>query len=171
MKNHYSIAPIDAFVLDSLLYSDEMYASRTECKIIALNLYQNEALSFDILLNDGSLFCYVPIDKLFTRKESFQDYDLKDLVYHNVNDGFKISIQQLDYLKGKPSYCYLKFKDSWVPITEYFFTIDWYEGNDLLHFIALKSGNFALMPSHKIKFDSDDLNFQPYQKLRETWVV
>ena len=53
----------------------------------------------------------------------------------------------------------------------YIASIDWYCGNDLLHFIALANGQFALLPSHKIMFGDGDEPLPDYEKLRAEWRV
>lgn len=48
-------------------------------------------------------------------------------------------------------------------------SVDWYDGNDLLHFVALMNGQFALLPSHKLMFGICEL--PDYKKLRAEWRV
>lgn len=167
-SNHVSIEPIKAYVTTALLHDGEG-SGFTECKIIGFSLYLNEAVCADIVLNDGSMFSYIPIHLLVTSPSSELKYDLNDIVYHNCN-GFDVSISVIDYLKNSKNLCYLKYKDEWLGC-QYLMTLDWYNGNDLLHFITLDNGQFALMPNHKLKFGNDERRFVPYKKLRGTWRV
>lgn len=62
MKNHYSIKPINAYVFKSLLCNNDS-KELINCTIIGLCLYENETLCFDIILEDGSIFNYIPSKK------------------------------------------------------------------------------------------------------------
>ena len=66
MQNHYPIKPIKAYVFKNFLIDDlqDKGAFFIECEIIGLCLYEGEAIAFDIVLNDGSIFNYIPPHKI-----------------------------------------------------------------------------------------------------------
>lgn len=171
MKNHYSIKPINCFVKNDILYGKNK-KGLTKGKIIALCLYENEAVCFDIVLNDGSIFNYIPLHKVLHKKK-VKDIDLRDLVYHNSNS-LEISLNKISYLKkASNGLAYLRHRNEWIEIEKYIMSIDWYEGNDLLNLLKLKNGYFAFLPNHKIKIENKPLNklFKKYVKIPETFKV
>lgn len=167
MKNHYSIKPISAYVFESLLYNNDS-KKLINCTIIGLCLYENETLCFDIILEDGSIFNYIPLHKIIHNKEYDKNITLKDLVYHN-SPSIEISLNYIDNLKNM-KLAYLKNLNKWIEIEDYIVTIDWYKGNDLLNLVKLKNGYFALLPNHKIKMN-DIKEFEKYSKIKESYKV
>lgn len=167
MKNHYSIQPINVYIFKSLLYNNDS-KELINCTIIGLCLYENETLCFDIILEDGSIFNYIPLDKIVYKKEYDSNITLKDLVYHN-SPSIEISLNYIDSLKNM-KLAYLKNLNQWIEIEDYILTIDWYKGNDLLNLVKLNNGFFALLPNHKIKMNNIK-EFEKYSKIRESYTV
>src|SRR5581483_9638538 len=93
---------------------------------------------------------------------------LADLVYLNC-PAVKFVVTELDELRGDVL-CFFKHPNVWLKGT-YKFTVDWYEGNDLLHCVFVENGQIAFLPHHKIKFHDDAPGFRPYKKLRNEWRV
>lgn len=170
MKNHYSIKPINAYVMDDILYGKNQVNELIPCKIISLCLYLNESLCFDIILEDGSIFNYIPLHKIVHNKNYDKNINLIDLVYHNCND-LVISINEIEYLKSISNInVFLKNKNEWVSGEEYLFSIDWYNANDLLNLIKLSNGYFCLIPNHKIIFGKNK-EFKKYKKIPSIFKV
>ena len=165
---HVDIKPIKAYVHESVLYDEDLTKQDfIECTIFAVSSYKEESVTFGIILKDGSVFFYIPPHKLTINKDKLK-YELKDLVYHNcVDDEFVVNYYS--FLQKKVS-VYLKNEDNWVS-GEYQFTIDWYKDNGLLHLIILDSGQFCLMPSHKVKFNGGEKKFVFYKKIHSTWKI
>lgn len=167
-KNHYRIKPIDAFVNSSLILED-CCEKTIPCKIIGLNVYSQEALTFDILLSDGELFSYIPPHKV-SSKGLNSIWNLEDLVYVN-SPSIDITLNSLfDEIKVS---CFIKKKSIWVEGT-YKMTVDFVTENELLHMVELKDGAFAFLPNHKVKFkDMSEVNlgFDKYKKIRDTYKV
>lgn len=169
---HYDLPQaISGFVDRQLLFDlDSDIDGTIPCQIFSLAAYPQEALTFQILLKDGSLFSYVPLHLLYHKPlEAAEPLELADLVYHNCHDSF-VCLHRFELLGHDSVNCFFKHKNLWLT-GEYLFTVDWYRGNDLLHFIELHTGQFALLPNHKIKFLNGEPQFQPFKKLHATWKV
>lgn len=166
---HCDIKAIKAFVHESALYDEDLEKkSMIPCTIFCISSYKGEAITFGILLDEGSVFFYVPPHKVSVKKEE-PLYDLKDLVYNNCESEI-FTIKEFKRLREKQVDIYLKNKDKWV-MGEYELTIDWYEGNDLVHMIKLETGEFCFLPSHKLKFDNTEKKFNPFLKMHSEWKV
>ena len=169
---HYDLPqPIPGFVDRKLLFDlDPEISGILPCQIFSLASYPQEALTFQILLPDGSLFSYVPLHLLYHKPPETQFLlELNDLLYHNSPDSV-LCIHRFEWLNQDRVNCFFKRQQLWLN-GDYLFTVDWYCGNDLLHLIRLQNGQFALLPSHKVKFLNGEPQFQPFKKLHATWKV
>jgi hypothetical protein len=170
---HVDIDHIKAWVREDVLYNmDKKYETTyVQCRIIAFSSYPGHAPTFHILLDNSSLFYYVPPHLLHTidpRKYDYAALGLTDLVYHNCPD-HEFSLSKLDYLTNTPDLSvYLKRSNIWACGT-YLWTVDWYRGNDVLHAIVLGNGQISFMPNHKISLDKKEL--PQYKKLKYEWKV
>lgn len=166
---HYEIEPIKAYVHESILYDeDKTKNNMIACTIFAISAYKNEVLTFGIVLDDGSVFFYIPPHKINVKGKT-PKYNLKDIVYHNC-ESETITINKFKELNKDKVNVYLKYKDKWVK-GKYKLTIDWYKGNDLLHMVELKTGELVFLPSHKLKFNNTKKEFKPYVKMHNSWKV
>ena len=140
------------------------------CRAFAFSSYPGSAPTFQICLDDGAVFSYVPPSALFDlARRRDPELSLADLVYHNCADG-DVAVTTFSGLTGEVL-CFFKHRDLWLK-GEYRFTVDWYRGNDLLHCVTLENGQVAFLPSHKIKFARGAApGFQPYKKMRNEWRV
>lgn len=170
MKNHYSIEEINCLIKEDILYNDKTKNLLIPAKIIGLCLYENETICFDIILEDGSIFNYIPLHKVVHNSKFDEKIELKDLVYHN-SKSLEITLNCFDYLKDKKGLAFLKHKNEWVNIIEYICSIDWINDNDLLNLVKLDNGYFAFLPNHKIKFCNEIKSFEKYKKLPDTYKV
>jgi len=165
---HLEIKPIKAFVHELVLYDmDPTYKDMIPCTIFGISSYLGEALTFSILLNDGSLFSYVPPHLISLTKEK-NPFSLKECVYHNSPD-INIAVKEYSYLISQKTYVFIKERNEWFK-SKYIFTIDWYRGNDLLHLLFIEDKFPVFLPSHKIKF-KEDLNFKSYKKVHNEWII
>ncbi len=166
---HYDIKPIRAFVHESVLYDEDLTKKEMiPCTIFSLSCYKGEAITFGIVLDEGSVFFYIPPHKISLKKDT-PKYDLKDLVYNNCESEV-FTVKKFKRLGVKPVSVYLKNKDKWVK-GKYKLTIDWYKGNDLVHMIELETGEFCFLPSHKLKFEGARKKFKAFLKMHSTWKV
>ena len=120
---------------------------------------------------DGAVFSYVPPSALVdpARLGADADLELADLVYFDCPDE-QLVVHRHAALDGEVL-AYFKRPDRWVA-GRYLFTIEWWTGNHLAHAVALASGQYAVLPHHKLKFGSGHAaGFEPYKKIRKVWKV
>ncbi len=166
MNVHANIKPIDAFVYSKFLYNmDSSYTGIHSCKLVAVSSYTDHVPTFQIVINNSSIFYYVPSHLLIT-KCSKVHFELKDLVYFNCPDT-KFSLHEFDYLK-KPVHVFMKHANIWIG-GRYLFTMDWYKKNHCLNVIELDNGQIAFVPNHKISLSCE--NLPNYKKLTYEWKV
>lgn len=168
-NSHFEIKPINAWVEEKVLYNeDPNITSWAPCKIFACSIYKDNTITFEILLDNGAVFSYVPPHRLSTINPNNNSIKLglSDLVYCNVPNGY-ISIVSYDALKGK-CWAYFKSIDQWLT-AQYLTTIDWYTDNLLVHLISLENGQLACLPSHKILFSDTFGKLPNYKKLKIKW--
>lgn len=137
--------------------------------IFSLSSYPGEAITFQVLLNNGCLFSYLPIHAL-AHNDGLTDtpLQLQDLLYNNC-PAKEICVHAFQHLQGEVT-VYLKYQDRWIK-GSYLLTVDWYTKNENGHLIALQNGQFALVPNHKIKFRNIGEGFPPYRTLKQQWVL
>lgn len=178
---HVDIPHLSLSVKKSLLYGGDprFDGEWVSCRAFAFSSYPGSAPTFQVGLDDGAVFSYVPPSGLCDLAlQTDLELSLADLVYHNCADG-DVAVTTFSGLVG-PVLCFFKHRDLWLA-GSYRFTVDWYRGNDLLHCVSLANGQVAFLPSHKIKFGAlgaDDADgavgapgFRPYKKMRNEWRV
>jgi len=161
MNTHFSIKPIDIEIDESLFTLKNKNIIKG--KIIALDIYIGEAITFTILLENGTIYNYIPVDKVFW-KINKTHFNMDELVYNNSISN-EVTLDTIQYLEDKTINCYFKNANKWVK-GMYIFSIDWYLDNDLLNFVKLDNGQFAFLPNHKILIGSVKHKFKPYKKAR-----
>jgi hypothetical protein len=168
---HADIPPIKTFIRGEYLYDmDLSHAGEfVPCTAFAVSSYQGSVPTFKVLLADGAVFSYVPPSALVDRdRAAGEPLALADLAYHNCPGG-DICVSSFAELQGTV-HAFLRRRNEWMDGT-YRFTIDWYDGNDLLHLIALANGQYAFLPNHKVKFKDGTREFKPYRKMHTEWKV
>lgn len=167
---HVQIPPIRISVRAEYLYNMDpaRIGELRACTAFTVSSYVGNAPTFQILLADGAVFSYVPPNALVNAPVTAPALELADLVYHDCKS-VDIAVQAFDALRG-PVLAYFKRRDLWLTAT-YLFTIDWYTGNEMLHCLALANGQYALLPSHKVKFGDHPPGFEPYKKIKREWVT
>jgi hypothetical protein len=166
------IKTFKAYIAQEFLYDMDpsKIGSHLPCVVFGVSTYINETLTFNILLQDGSMFQYIPFHalRLNDKETDFPSLELRDLVYHNCRN-LEIDCHTFDHLKGTVN-CHFRYKDIWIP-GEYFTTIDFYKGNDTLHIIKLENGQLTALPTSRVKFKDGIKEFPPYKKLHPIWRV
>jgi hypothetical protein len=167
---HVQVPPFAAHVRAEFLYNMDpaKVGELRRCTVFTVSSYTGSAVTFQILLEDGAVFSYVPPHALVQPPVAEPQLDLADLVYHDAKS-VDIAVQAFDALRG-PVLAYFKRRDRWLA-GSYLFTIDWYTGNEMLHVVVLANGQYALLPSHKLKFGEHPPGFEPYKKIRNSWVT
>jgi len=168
---HGEIEPFRVFVRAEFLHNmnkefEESYEPGT---VFAVSSYEGDALTTQVLLDNGCVFSYVPLHALQQEPISRSNkLSLQDLVYRNCPQG-RITVNAFEFLNG-PVLAYFKNKEVWLNGT-YRATIDWIDGNEQLHVIHLENGQYAALPNHKLKFKNNARVFPEYDKLKETWRI
>jgi hypothetical protein len=167
---HAPLPSLPLFVQKEVLYGGDprVVGEVVPCRAFSFSAYPGSAPTLQVLLEDGAVFSYLAPPVLRWR-QTLNDpvLDLDDLVYHPCPDG-DVVVERFDALDVE-LLCFFKRRDLWLK-ARYGFTVDWVEGNDMLHFVLLENGQVAFLPHHKIKFGGDGApGFQPYKKLRNTW--
>lgn len=142
-----AIDPIKVLVHESFLYDGD--PNRKECldaEVIGVSSYLGQTLTFHVLVGKSYLYSDLPVNSFSTSRT--KPRDLKVLCYSNCRslpiDVFKLKADEVTV--------YLKDLDAYEN-GRYVLSIDFYEGNDLSHLIHLDTGEFCLMPNHKINFN------------------
>ncbi len=155
---------IKVLVKESFLYNGDL--TKTDlipAEIVGISSYKNQAITFHVLINGQYLYSDLPITSFCSKQTTAMD--LSDLCYSNCEslpiDVFKLNFNTVE----------VKFKNQNIFICgEYILSIDFYEGNDLLHLILLNNGNFCLMPNHKVNFGNKQ-QLSDYKKNKQTWII
>ena len=168
---HEDIAPFSVDIEEMYLYDmDKKFKGKyTPGRVFGISSYPEEALTFQVLLNNGSLFSYLPLNSV--RKPGIRSktiFELSDLVYKNC-PGSEVVVKSYIYLEGMVN-CYFKNKDIWMS-GKYMTTVDWFKDNEQFHLISLENGQYAALPNHKVKFKNEERVFKSYKKLHKTWEV
>jgi hypothetical protein len=168
---HAAVPPLRVHVRAEYLYDmDPSHKGElVPATVFAVSSYAGHAQTFQVLVGDGGLFSYLPPTALVDpAKRREPELELEDLVYSNCAPG-PICVHRFEALAG-PMQAYFRRRDLWLAGT-YQWTLDWYEDNRLAHLIALENGQFALLPSHKVKFGDTERSLPPYRKLHAEWKV
>ncbi len=172
---HVEIQPFDAWVADRVLYDDnDTRTGWSPCRVFAVSSYPGHVITFQIMLDSGAVFSYVPphrlgVDCRYDR--SSEPLSLDEAVYHNCRES-AITVTSYSVLfekfGRKSTRVYLRGKAEWRD-ARYILTVDWYRGNDLLHLLALDDGQLVLLPSHKVLFGAATDEMPSYKKLHAEW--
>lgn len=169
---HAEIKPLKVNVRREFLFNmNAQYIGQfEEGTAFAISSYPGSAPTFKVMLDNGSVFSYLPPHALVARDAESSEtiLGLEDLAYHDCPIS-EICVSYFDFLSG-PLSAYLKKRNLWMK-GSYILTVDWYTGNDLLHLIELENGQLAFLPHHKIKFKNSAVTFPPYKKLKQEWSV
>ncbi|MES2953665.1 MAG: hypothetical protein V4674_03865 [Patescibacteria group bacterium] len=165
--------PLDLMVGEEFFYDmdPDHEGEFVPARAFALACYKGSVPTFTVRTFDGSVFSYLPPDAVGS-PEVPHCGDLvlsrKELVYHDCPSEKFVLICHRELKGGVNAF----FKERRIWLTgQYLFTVDWYEGNDLLHCIHLENGQFAFLPHHKVKFKDGTRDFKQFKKMRSTWSV
>lgn len=144
-------------------------------RAFTVSSYPESMPTFQVLLDNGSVFSYLPVHALVSMASCASedaasgalDLPAEDLCYHACRSG-NVCVHRYRELDG-PLQAYFRRSDRWVK-GQYVLTLEWYEGNDLLHLCALEQGQYAFLPQHKITFGlGAPRELPPYRKLHAEW--
>lgn len=160
------------WVDNRVLYDlDPTVTGWTRGRIFAVNSYKGHALTFEVLLEGGAVYSYVPAHMLrwINPSKNHQDsvkLEEKDLTYA-LCPGDRIVVNAYGLLTGEKCKAFFVRENLWLEAL-YLFTVDWVDDNLLLHALALENGRVALLPSHKVLF-GDSTELPKYKKLHAEW--
>lgn len=170
---HAEITPFKAYIHERYLYDmDPSKKGLIKCQVFAVSSYPGHALTFSIILTEnGSLFCYIPLEALVWKRELAADADLppNELVVSNCLDE-SIAVNEFEYLKGKKVTCFFK-KKTHIVKGDYLCTIDWYKQNESFNIIKLETGQICALPNYRMLFGAQLLELPPYKALKPEWRV
>jgi nicotinamide riboside kinase len=166
------IEPFVAMVRKEYFYDmDAAYEGQyIKAEVFSLSGYPGDVPTFSVITEEeGAVFSYIPPSALKHPDTVTPDVwlGLDDLVYHNCPQG-PIAVSVHERLRGSVQ-AYFKRRDEWWR-AQYLLTLDWYEGNDLLHLVLLENGQYAFLPSHKLLFNRRAVRTLPdYRKMHSQW--
>lgn len=170
---HCEIPPFAARLAEEYLYDLDpaKVGGWVDCTVFAVISYIGHAPTFQVMLVNGSVFSYLPAEALRHGLVAVgPTFTGAELVYHDCHSA-PITVTRYATLAAVPARAYFKARAAWVG-AQYVATVDWYEGNDLLHVLLLDNGQVAMLPSHKVLFGDDVTDTLPeYKKLRATFRV
>ena len=164
-----SVKPIKAIVEKRYLYDMDNIEGYINCTIIGISSYEQQPLTFHILVEDKYIYSDIPIFALRTNT------DLKIIIPNNtlsfVNcPDINIDVFTFDSLKEKKINCYFKRESIWLKANKYYFSIDFYKDNQFVHLLALENGQFAFVPNHKINWKGEK-ELSNYKKSHQNWTI
>lgn len=174
--HHDLPVPFQAWLKKEYLYDLDSYhkGHYEPCTVFALSSYKDHRLTFKILLDNGSLFDYIPIDALVQKpnmlSEEFQ-FDLSELCFNKFCKDWSLTVSHHSIIETtKGIWCWFPGKNLWVQATEYICTIDWYTDNQNCHLVSLTNNQYAFVPNHKMMLTKEQpKNLPNYEPLRSTW--
>jgi hypothetical protein len=151
---------------------DNAYVGKlVKAKLLSFASYPGHVLTADVVFGSGAVFSYLPLNALVTSTSALddswiRDAALSDCCFHNCPDEYA-SANTLPGLQG-----IVQLYDRTgrhLRSGRYITTIDWYNGNDLLH--VIDAGMLVAWPSHKLLWRSQPpLEGLPkYSRLRHEW--
>lgn len=169
---HVEIEPFKVWVSGKLLYGGKgMPGVNIKGRVFAVSSYAGHVPTFQVMLDTGHLFSYVPPHAISTVEwdGNYDDRLIDDYVFHNCRPG-AIAVNRFDHLRR---YQVRVFDKNRKPsaMAEYLFSIDWIEANDVLHCLSTVKGDVIFVPQHKIDWSGDGETLPPYVRLREEFKV
>ena len=179
---HHEIPSFSAYLYKSFLQEGDNSENNNfiKCEVYAVSSYSGHAITFKVLLDDGSMFDYIPIHAIRENNpaanESLVDLDMSDLVFQKNCPDNTMTIHKFKFLTEKLNHtnmwCWFKHKNLWLLVTRYVCSIDWPEDNHSGHLVFLENGQMALVPNHKALFSlTKPKQFPNYKKIRSSWII
>lgn len=160
------IEPFDVFINDFYLMDESIAnGSNVPAKVIAMAAYQDLSLCFHVLVQGNYLYSDLPITSLLPRDCEplivdfgvdlhFEDNPkVYDLIGPNCPTHL-IEAFVVPYLRDLPVTAYSKNKQPMYFNGQYMFSVDFIDGNELVHIIKFND-YFGVFPNHKCAFNSE----------------
>lgn len=132
--------------------------------------YTDSMPTFTVLLDDGSLFSYLPASA-FAHRGGVACSEGVDAFYScntfaPSTNFVKYEVEVLKQ-KGKIKHVFGPDKD-YVGIGDYFFTLECPEENELVHLLQV-AGQLYFVPNHKLMVGDSVMTLPKWKKLRSCW--
>lgn len=161
--------PINCFIHEKFLYNmDETKSGIIPCKVIALCSYKKHQITFDVLLNNGSQFCYMPIESLIMVNSNLFKYES---LFHIICPSNKFFIHKINEFENLIPHIFNKNKQFLYPVKEYILSIEWHTNNELVHLFNNEK-HFILVPNHKVmwlKKINTEIILPDYKAIHKEW--
>lgn len=152
-----------------LLNLEDGHEQYVEGKIVYINSYTDHQPTFDVHLNDGSVYCYLPVNALSTQEINTCKEDILDCLVVCPSEYFICFSHE--ELETKHCQVFDEYR-KWHGFGKLLLTLEWPKDNILVHLIELESGQFCFVQNTKILFTDKRLK-QPtlpdWKKLRKEW--
>ncbi len=172
---HADITPLRVWVRAEYLYDmDPSHQGQYEPGMaFSVSSYQGEAITFQVYLDNGGIFSYLPPSALLLADPAHgllePNLGLEDLIYKNCPTN-EIVVHVHQALQGSVD-AYFVRQGLWLSGV-YLFTVEWHTANELFHAIALANGQVAFLPQHKLRFGTTSHGpLPPYRKLHADFTV
>ena len=161
---------IDTFVKKEYLYNLETgHGEFVKGTIIFINSYPGHQPTFDLLLEDGSVFCYLPVMALSSCETNMCKEDPLPCLKTCLSENF-IMFENKE-LENKICQVFDEAK-KWYSFGSLIVTLEWPNENQLLHLVVLDSGQYAIIENSKILFTDKKVKVTQLpnvKKLRQEW--
>lgn len=145
------------FLFDMKSHHGEFVSAR----VIGVTSYAGHIPTFDVELDEGFLFHYLPVHALAWKE--CEPATIQSTSYFNCPVG-GVEVTCLTALDSRK--CQIFGRDGQLlGSAVYVMTFDWVDSNELCHLLRRDDGNHLLWPSHKVAF-SDVTTLPGYRKLR-----
>lgn len=128
-------------------------------KIVAIESYKDNVLTFSWLSNSGHLFCYLPaiaFSKTSQNLSDFVDFNCPDTKFSICDMGFEGS--GCGIVSGKE-----------ILWKRYLCTIDWYDANYLAHLVLNYDSDLILIRNSKFQIGGNKFSPPNWKKARSSW--
>lgn len=136
--------------------------------IISFNSYKGHQPTFDVLLTNGAVYSYLPIDAITTDNLNCkaEEYPCPILC-----PSATVIIRDMPILSKK--YVQVFDRDrKWFSFATLIKMIEWPNDNELIYLVELNSAQLAFVPNHKILFTNKRIKVDQlpnYKKLQKEW--
>lgn len=166
------IAPIPVLVKkDYLMNFEGGQGTYAKGSLVALWAYPGHMPTFTVLLEDGSIFSYLPAAAFVVRPVSCHE-GLGPVQTSRVNcpsENFILYTTKM--LTDHVVLCYSHEKE-YLGVGKYFFSMEWPNENEVVHFVQVGS-HYHFIPNHKMlvfpKTPETIPALPAWKKLREEW--
>lgn len=162
-KKHHIHVPLrlgSVWVAERYFYDmDPLKQDFIKAEIIGLSSYKGHRMTFQLILQSGALFSYLPTESLSRSKKESQSERDKPVLGNDVVS-YKLPV------RGKIN-CFTYDKSQSFKGT-YLLTLDWPKQNDQRSLVELESGDFMWVANHKMLFNNNN-ELPDYKKMHSEW--